>query len=90
MAPATGRATGRAAGLAAGLAAAADGLPPSRRLIDRARSRLRPGGAPLLETAADRAGELAGYLEERGFAPVTVEADLPGRRRVVAAHGGWQ
>ena len=60
---------------------AADGLTPSRRLIDRARTRLRPGGALLLETAADRAGELAGYLEECGFAPVTVQPDLAGRPR---------
>ena len=65
-----------------------DGLAPSRRLIDRAQGRLRPGGALLLETAADRAGELAGYLEERAFAPVTVEADLAGRPRVVTAFGG--
>ena len=69
---------------------AADGLTPSRRLIDRARTHLRPGGTLLLETAADRAGDLAGYLEERGFAPVTVQPDLAGRPRVVAAHGGWQ
>ncbi len=67
---------------------AADGLAPSRRLIDRARGRLRPGGALLLETAADRADELAGYLEERAFAPVTVERDLAGRPRVVTAYRG--
>ena len=67
---------------------AADGLAPSRRLIDRARGRLRPGGALLLETAADRAGQLAACLRERGFAPVAVERDLAGRPRVVVAHGG--
>ena len=67
---------------------AADGLAPSRRLIDRAQGRLRPGGALLLETAADRAEELAGYLEERGFVPVTVAADLAGRPRVIVAYGG--
>ena len=69
---------------------AADGLAPSRRLIDRAQGRLRPGGALLLETAADRADELAGYLAERGFAPVSVEADLAGRPRVAIAYGGPQ
>ena len=67
---------------------AGDGLAPSRRLVDRVRGRLRPGGALLLETAADRADELAGYLEERAFAPVTVAADLAGRPRVVTAYRG--
>ena len=67
---------------------AADGLAPSRRLIDRAQGRLRPGGALLLETAADRADRLAGYLAERGFAPVTVQPDLAGLPRVVVAYGG--
>ena len=67
---------------------AADGLAPSRRLIDRARGRLRPGGALLLETAADRADELAAYLEQRGFARVSVAPDLAGRPRVVVADGG--
>ena len=67
---------------------AGDGLAPSRRLIDRARGRLRPGGALLLETAAERADQLAACLRERGFAPVTVQRDLAGRPRVVVAHGG--
>ena len=69
---------------------AADGLAPSRRLIDGARRRLRPGGALLMETAAERADDLARYLEERGFTPVTVEPDLAGRPRVVVAYGGPQ
>ena len=67
---------------------AADGLAPSRRLVDRARGRLRPGGVLLLETAADRAGELAGYLAERAYTKVTVESDLAGLPRVVVAHRG--
>ena len=67
---------------------AGDGLAPSRRLIDRAQGRLRPGGALLLETAADRAAELAGYLEQRGFARVSVAPDLAGRPRVVTACRG--
>ena len=67
---------------------AADGLAPSRRLVDRTHGRLRPGGALLLETAAERADELAAYLQERGFAPVAVEPDLAGRPRVVVAYGG--
>ena len=70
---------------------AADGLAPSRRLIERARSRLRPGGALLLETAVrPRGSQLARYLEERGFTPVTVAPDLAGRPRVVTAYGGRQ
>ena len=66
---------------------AADGLAPSRRLIERVRARLRPGGVLLLETAADRASELAACLVEHGFAPVTVAPDLAGRPRVVTAYG---
>ena len=65
---------------------AADGLAPSRRLIDRAQGRLRPGGALLLETAADRADPLARYLQARGFAPVAVDPDLAGRPRVLVAY----
>ena len=37
---------------------------------------------------ADRADELAGYLEERAIARVTVERDLAARPRVVTAYGG--
>lgn len=62
-----------------------DGLGPSRRLIDRARWRLRPGGALILETAAERAGALARCLERRGFATPELRCDLAGLPRVLIA-----
>jgi release factor glutamine methyltransferase len=63
-----------------------DGLGPSRRLIDGARRRLRPGGALILETAAGRAAALARCLERRGFAPPELWHDLAGLPRVLIAH----
>ena len=63
-----------------------DGLGPSRRLIDCARRRLRPGGALILETAAGRAAALARCLERRGFAPPELWHDLAGLPRVLIAH----
>ena len=66
----------------------ADGLGPSRRLIAAARRRLRPGGALLLETAADRAAALARELQRHGFAPPELWRDLAGRPRVLIAHWG--
>ena len=62
-----------------------DGLGPSRRLIAAARGRLRPGGALLLETDADRAGALARCLERHGFAPPELRCDLAGLPRVLVA-----
>jgi release factor glutamine methyltransferase len=64
----------------------ADGLGPSRRLIDHARRRLRPGGALLLETAADRAAALARCLQQQGFAAPEPWHDLAGLPRVLIAH----
>ena len=66
----------------------ADGLEPSRRLLDCARRRLRPGGALLLETGAGGAAALAPALERRGFAPVELWRDLAGLPRVLIAHRG--
>ena len=66
----------------------ADGLGPSRRLLDCARRRLRPGGALLLETGACGAAALASALERRGFAPVELWRDLAGLPRVLIAHRG--
>ena len=65
---------------------AADGLAPSRRLIERASRRLRAGGALIVESAAERATSLVGCLERRGFAPLRLLHDLAGRQRVVVAH----
>ena len=62
-----------------------DGLGPSRRLIAAARGRLRPGGALLLETAAERAAALARCLERHGFAPPELRRDLAGLPRVLVA-----
>lgn len=62
-----------------------DGLGPSRRLIAAARGRLRPGGALLLETAAERAAALARCLERHGFAPPELRRDLAGLPRVLIA-----
>ena len=63
----------------------ADGLGPSRRLIAAARGRLRPGGALILETGAERAGALARCLEHHGFAPPELRRDLAGLPRVLIA-----
>ena len=62
-----------------------DGLGPSRRLIAAARGRLRPGGALILETGAERAGMLARCLERHGFAPPELSRDLAGLPRVLIA-----
>ena len=65
----------------------ADGLAPTWRLIDCARLRLRPGGALILETAADRAAAVARYLVDQGFATPRLRYDLAGLPRVLIAHG---
>ena len=65
-----------------------DGLGPSRRLLDCARRRLRPGGALLLETGAGGAAALAPALERYGFAPPELWRDLAGLPRVLIAHRG--
>ena len=62
-----------------------DGLGPSRRLVAAARGRLRPGGALLLETGAERAAPLARCLERHGFAPPELRRDLAGLPRVLIA-----
>lgn len=62
-----------------------DGLGPSRRLIAAARGRLRPGGALVLETGAERAAALARCLERHGFAPPELRRDLAGLPRVLIA-----
>ena len=63
-----------------------DGLGPSRRLIAAARGRLRPGGALVLETGAERAAALARCLERHGFAAPELRRDLAGLPRVLVAH----
>ena len=62
-----------------------DGLGPSRRLIDCARLRLRPGGALILETGADCAAAVARCLERHGFASPELCRDLAGLPRVLIA-----
>lgn len=62
-----------------------DGLGPSRRLIAAARGRLRPGGALVLETGAERAAALARCLERHGFAAPELRRDLAGLPRVLVA-----
>ncbi len=62
-----------------------DGLGPSRRLIAAARGRLRPGGALIVETGAERAAALARCLERHGFAPPELRRDLGGLPRVLIA-----
>jgi len=44
---------------------------------------LRPGGALVLETAENAAGEVAALLTELGYTDVRVTTDLAGRERVV-------
>ena len=62
-----------------------DGLGPSRRLAAAARGRLRPGGALILETGAERAAALGRCLERLGFAPAELQCDLAGLPRVLIA-----
>ena len=62
----------------------ADGLAAIRRLLSQAQTRLAPGGALMLEIAADQ-GEAVRAAARQAFpaAEITLYADLAGRDRVV-------
>jgi release factor glutamine methyltransferase len=63
------------------LAVIGEGLP---ELVARAAATaLRPGGAFVMETHAERAAETAALLEQLGFEEVAITPDLSGRDRVV-------
>jgi release factor glutamine methyltransferase len=54
-----------------------------RRIADRGRAFLRPGGLLLLEIGETQGEEVAGILRESGYAAVTTLPDLTGRDRFV-------
>ncbi|MEW5722217.1 MAG: peptide chain release factor N(5)-glutamine methyltransferase [Thermodesulfobacteriota bacterium] len=59
-----------------------DGLDLIRRLAAKARDRLRPQGAVLLEVWPDHAGPIRRLADELGYARVRIIPDLAGRDRV--------
>jgi release factor glutamine methyltransferase len=62
-----------------------DGLDVVRRLIPHAISRLRPGGALVMEVGAGQQSAVTALLEHASFASIDWHADLQGIPRVVAA-----
>ncbi len=62
-----------------------DGLSVIRRLLARAPSRLRPGGALVVEMHESHAGPLPGLCREAGLVGVEVGRDLAGLPRWVVA-----
>jgi release factor glutamine methyltransferase len=62
--------------------AAVVGAGTTEGVAKAARSVLRPGGALVLETAGERAEEVAELLRELGYVDVRVTDDLTGRSRV--------
>ena len=65
----------------------ADGLDAYRRIASCARTRLRDGGALLLEIGASQAESVLGILRQAGFQPAEqpIRRDLAGRPRCVVA-----
>lgn len=67
------------------LFAGADGLDVIRRLIPQAISRLRPGGALIMEVGEGQSPAVTTLLEQAGAASVDWHVDLQGIARIVAA-----
>lgn len=67
------------------LFAGADGLDVIRRLIPQAISRLRPGGALIMEVGEGQWPAVTTMLEQAGAASVDWHVDLQGIARIVAA-----
>jgi release factor glutamine methyltransferase len=59
------------------------GVGVGEKVGDEARAVLAPGGWTVLESAADRAEDLAAALVEMGYVDVSITPDLVGRPRVV-------
>lgn len=66
-----------------------DGLAVIRRLLAQAPTRLKPGGALLIEIGAGQ-GEAAAQLARQYFEAVRVHPDLAGRDRVLECRSGCQ
>ena len=62
-----------------------DGLAVIRRLIDEARTRLKPDGRLFLEIGFDQAAAVVDCMDQRGYVGIKVDRDLAGRDRVVQA-----
>jgi methylase of polypeptide subunit release factors len=59
------------------------GVGVGEKVADEARAVLAPGGWTVLESADDRADDLAAALVDLGYVDVAVTSDLGGRPRVV-------
>jgi release factor glutamine methyltransferase len=70
------------------LACGRDGLSALHRIIEQARSFLKPGGALLLEHGYDQADAVSLLLREGGFEAVSSRPDLAGILRCTG--GRWQ
>ncbi|MBI4422049.1 MAG: peptide chain release factor N(5)-glutamine methyltransferase, partial [Gemmatimonadetes bacterium] len=69
------------------LVAGADGLGPTRRIVEQARARLRTGGLLAVEVDSGRAGAALALAREAGFADARLAADWFGRDRYLLATG---
>jgi release factor glutamine methyltransferase len=67
------------------LACGRDGLSALHRIIEQARSFLKPGGALLLEHGYDQADAVAALLREHGYGKIDHHGDLQGHRRAAMA-----
>jgi release factor glutamine methyltransferase len=65
-----------------------DGLAVLRELVAGVGDHLAPGGAFAVELSPEQAPTVVGWCGEAGLLDVTVQRDLAGRPRVVAARGG--
>lgn len=61
----------------------AEDLPTTRRLVEQARARLKPGGLLAVETGFATAALVRGHLERAGFGAIQAVKDLDGHERIL-------